>query len=164
MSTGYVIPLDPAELANRFPTRCQEEWYDDPDDEVEDEEDISIEDMQSYFSDHETFEDRIEPYLERIPKREADLIYMYYILRKKQAEIANIFGVTQAAVSYRLDRGIKRIKFLQSIPKITEEDLRRDLPLVFGLEKNVGDYLSERSSLTAEPDTGEGQTPVFSSC
>jgi len=39
--------------------------------------------------------------------------------------------VTQAAISYRLDRGIQRIKFLLSIPQVTEEDLRRDLPGVF---------------------------------
>ena len=56
---------------------------------------------------------------------------MYFKYGKRQADIATIFGVTQAAISYRLDRGIKRIKFLLSIPQVTEEDLRRDLPGVF---------------------------------
>ena len=126
MSTGYVIPLDPHELANRFPA------YDprlDDEDEVEDD-DISTEDAQSYFS-SDDFESKIVPLLDRIPEREADLIFLYFIQRKRQADIAVIFGVTQAAISYRLDRGIQRIKFLLSIPQVTEEDLRRDLPGAF---------------------------------
>ncbi|KKL92748.1 hypothetical protein LCGC14_1881600, partial [marine sediment metagenome] len=46
-------------------------------------------------------------------------------------DIAVIFGMTQAAISYRLDRGIQRIRFLLSIPQVTEADLRRDLPGAF---------------------------------
>lgn len=132
MSSGYVIPLDPVELASRFPA------YDPRDDEEEEEgedlfeeDDISIEEMQSYFADSDNIEDQIEPLLERIPEREADLILMYFVHGKRQADIAAIFGVTQAAISYRLDRGIKRIKFLLSIPQVTKEDLMRDLPAVF---------------------------------
>jgi len=130
MSTGYVIPLDPVELASRFSAYDPE--YEDEDDLCEeDADDISIEEFESYFADSENFEDRIEPLLERIPEREADLILMYFVHEKRQADIASIFGVTQAAISYRLDRGIKRIKFLLSIPQVSKEELRRDLPLVF---------------------------------
>lgn len=132
MTTGYVIPLDPVELASRFP--AYDPRYDDEDDEGgEDfeEDDISIEEMQEYFADSPDIEGKIEPLLERIPEREADLILMYFVHGKRQADIAAIFGVTQAAISYRLDRGIKRIKFLLSIPQVSQEDLRRDLPMVF---------------------------------
>jgi DNA-directed RNA polymerase specialized sigma24 family protein len=79
----------------------------------------------------ENLEALILPLLDRIPKREADLIYLYFIQRKKQAEIAQIFEVTQAAISYRLDRGIQRIRFLTRIPQVTEEEIRRDLTPVF---------------------------------
>ncbi len=131
MSSGYVIPLDPVELASRFSDcdpRDEEEGEDLFDDE---EEDVSIEEMQSYFADSDNLEDRIKPLLDRIPEREADLILMYFVNNKRQADIAAIFGVTQAAISYRLDRGIKRIKFLLSIPQVSKEDLMRDLPLAF---------------------------------
>jgi len=141
MSSGYVIPLDPVELASRFPAydpRCEDEEDEgdlcDEDDETED--DISIEEFKSYFADSEDFEGRIEPLLERIPEREADLILMYFVHEKRQADIATIFGVTQAAISYRLDRGIKRIKFLLSIPQVTVDDLRSDLPSVFPSAKD----------------------------
>jgi hypothetical protein len=121
MTTGYVIPVDPAELANRFSTPSLEDQLLDAEERENQEEE----------EDGESFEESILPLLDRIPKREADLIYLYFIQKKRQADIAVIFKVTQAAISYRLDRGLKRIKFLRSIPQITEKDIRRDLPDIF---------------------------------
>ena len=119
MSTGYVIPLDPAQLSNRFqaPDPYEESDEDDTDDVT------NLAEM--------SYDERIAPLLDRIPQREADLIFLYFVEKKRQADIAEIFGVTQAAISYRLDRGLKRIKFLLSIPQILEEDIRRDLPEIF---------------------------------
>jgi hypothetical protein len=120
MSSGYVIPVDPAELANRFAAPDEyEEVPEDPDAE-----------LAALFSSGD-YESRIMPLLDRIPEREADLIYLYYVRKKRQADIAEIFDVTQAAISYRLDRGIQRIKFLLSIPTVTEEDMRDDLAAIF---------------------------------
>jgi len=123
MANGYVIPVDPAELANRFPS------HDEPLDEAIEEED-GDEEVTSFLVGAD-YESRIQPLLNRIPPREADLIYLYYIQKKRQADIAEIFGVTQAAISYRLDRGLQRIKFLLSIPQVTEDELREDLAQVF---------------------------------
>lgn len=122
MSSGYVIPVDPAELANRFP--APDALLDD---EVPAEPDAE---MTALFS-SDDYATRIMPLLDRIPDREADLIYLYYVRKKRQADIATIFDVTQAAISYRLDRGIQRIKFLLSIPTVTEDDLRTDLACIF---------------------------------
>jgi len=123
MSSGYVIPVDPAELANRFaaievePLDEREEY--DPE-------------MEVLFS-TDDYDTLIMPLLSRIPDREADLIYLYYMCKKRQADIAEIFSVTQAAVSYRLDRGVQRIKFLLSIPTVSEEEMRKDLAEIFEL-------------------------------
>lgn len=128
MSTGYVIPVDPAELANRFSSR-----YNDPEDgalSLDEAENVSEEEVAEFFSDND-YESRIAPLLDRIPDKEADLIYLYFIQRKRQLDIATIFGITQAAVSYRLERGIQRIRFLLSIPNLTEEEMRADLPAIF---------------------------------
>lgn len=122
MSTGYVIPVDPAELAARFSVE------DSAIEALEGSAEPEGADYSSMFTDYEA---RIAPLLDRIPEREADLISLYFIQKKRQADIAAIFGVTQAAISYRLDRGIQRIKFLLSIPQITEEDLRVDLLAIF---------------------------------
>jgi DNA-directed RNA polymerase specialized sigma subunit len=124
MTTGYVIPVDPSELANRFSTPSLEDEFLEDGDE-------SHSGVRELLAEEENYEGRIAPLLDRIPKREADLIYLYFIQKKRQADIAVIFNVTQAAISYRLDRGLKRIKFLLSIPQVTEEDIRRDLPAIF---------------------------------
>lgn len=121
-SSGYVIPVDPSELANRFA---------DPDSLIDaDEREETDTEIESLFS-SDDYETRIMPLLDRIPDREADLIFLYYVRKKRQADIATIFNVTQAAISYRLDRGIQRIKFLLSIPAVTEEDMRQDLAQIF---------------------------------
>lgn len=131
MSTGYVIPVDPAELAARYST-SHDPRFDREDEPLELDEaaNVSTEAVAEFFADND-YESRVAPLLDRIPDKEADLIYLYFIQRKRQLDIATIFGITQAAVSYRLERGIQRIKFLLSIPQITEEELRADLPEIF---------------------------------
>jgi DNA-directed RNA polymerase specialized sigma24 family protein len=69
----------------------------------------------------------LEKYLYRIPVREADLIRLYYKDKMKQEQIAKLFGITQAAVSYRLHRGIKRIQFLRTIPELSKSDFDYEL-------------------------------------
>ena len=113
MSGNYVISVDPSELANRFST--QESCVDEAAEEV----DFFTENLE-----------KVNALLPKIPEREADLIELYFFTGLRQGAIAQIFEVTQAAISYRLDRGIQRIKFLLSIPQVTEEELRTDLPLV----------------------------------
>lgn len=121
MSNGYVIPVDPAELANRFAA---------PAALLDDEVPVESENVSALFSSGD-YETRVAPLLDRIPEREADLIYLYYVCKKRQADIAEIFDVTQAAISYRLDRGIQRLKFLLAIPAVTEGELRQDLRELF---------------------------------
>lgn len=133
MSTaGYVIPVDPSELASRY---THLNFVEDPEEKII--RSIDGEDLDEVEYLEPGHEDQVAGLLDRIPKREADLINMYYILKKKQSDIAAIFEVTQAAISYRLDRGIKRIKFLISIPQVSEADLRRDLPLAFPQQIDV---------------------------
>lgn len=127
MSAGYLISLDPSKVSGSFPSPEQDPI--DPNDEIE--ADAAIEEVESLLSGGMSYEDRIVPLLDRIPPREADLIYLYFVQKKKQADIALIFNVTQAAISYRLDRGLQRIKFLLSIPVIHEEDMRADLASIF---------------------------------
>jgi DNA-directed RNA polymerase specialized sigma24 family protein len=69
----------------------------------------------------------IEHHLNRIPERETDLIVLYYRDKMKQEQIARIFGITQAAVSYRLHRGIKRIQFLRTIPELEFDEFELEL-------------------------------------
>lgn len=69
--------------------------------------------------------------LDRLPSREADIIRLHFIMQKKQVELAKIFRITQAAISYRINRAIQRIKFLLDIPKVDPEEMEIDLAQIF---------------------------------
>jgi hypothetical protein len=104
LSGSNLISLDPGQLANRFAVQ-----------------EIPIDEL---------LDELVAPSPEEEEYEGNAITALYYIQKKKQADIAAIFEVTQAAVSYRLDRGLKRIKFLLSVPRLSEEELREDLPKV----------------------------------
>jgi DNA-directed RNA polymerase specialized sigma24 family protein len=70
--------------------------------------------------------------LDHIPALEADLIEAT-IWGCRQQDLATVFEMTQANVSYRLHRGLDRLRFATSLPEITPEELRQVLD----------DYLSD---------------------
>lgn len=77
-----------------------------------------------------TFKD-LEPYLEMLPKKEYDLIIMYYVLKKEQKEIAKILRLTQGGVSHRISRAKARLRFLVKVPKFIKKELMEDLVDLF---------------------------------
>ena len=77
-----------------------------------------------------TYEE-IRPFLFRLPPREIDLIELYYNERKNQKDIAKIFGVTQGAISSRLTRAKKRLRFLKDLPKISDKEIDECLCVYF---------------------------------
>jgi predicted transcriptional regulator len=101
---SYVQPIDPSELSTRFST----------DDTLEP---IHVVDDSWVLPRLE----KIKSVLDRLPAREADLIRLYFFLDKKQMDIAEIFGITQAAVSYRIKRALSRIRFLVEMPDLDKE-------------------------------------------
>lgn len=124
---GYYISIDPAEMANRYSVApVDDPWESDPI-EMDEGADVDIESAASFMP-REDVEALLAPLLPRLPEREADLLELYFFSHKRQADIATVFGVSQAAISYRIVRAIHRVKFLLSVPDLTEQDLRRDLP------------------------------------
>lgn len=69
----------------------------------------------------------VEEVLSRIPPREADMLRMYYFFGKEQKDIGQIFNVSQGDVFYRLNRAIKRIKFILALPHLDFEQMKLDL-------------------------------------
>lgn len=106
MSRYYIQPIDPSELASRFST-----------------EDV----LEPIHGEDEEWViprlDKIRSVLDRLPDRETDLIKLYFFLDKKQTDIAEIFGITQAAVSYRIKRALDRIRFLVDMPDLDKYDI-----------------------------------------
>ena len=91
--------MDPLEIENRFS------------------------DEKNFFFDQEesslSYDDFV-PFLDKLPSKERDLIKLYYYMDKKQKEIAEIFAVTQGAISHRLSRAGKRLRFLRDMPKLND--------------------------------------------
>lgn len=93
--------------------------------------------IDTYGSISEEMPEESESYLEdirkvlpMIPPREADFVELYYFCRIKQAAIADLFGVSQPTICYRLQRAKKRIKYLIELPTYDLKDLDKFLHLV----------------------------------
>lgn len=110
MTIYFIQTLDPQDLAGRFSTESVLEPLRGPDAE--------------WKQDHL---EKIKEVIDRLPDREADLVRLYYFKQKRQTDIAEIFNITQAAVSYRLKRALSRIKFLVSLPDATKQDIYREM-------------------------------------
>jgi hypothetical protein len=130
---SHILIQDPSSISGRFSNRYQlgnSLYGDNIDDFIEksfapdSEEDLS----DTIVSGTAALDyNSIEKFLARIPARESDLIKLYYKDRMKQEQIAKLFRITQAAVSYRLHRGIKRIQFLRTIPELEKRDFDVEL-------------------------------------
>ena len=101
--------------------------------------------------------EEIEPFLNKLPPREIDLLTLYRKFGKNQKDIARMFSVTQGAVSSRLKRALDRLKFLRDLPKISDEDIENSLgqgkdPIFSGLEIEIIKCMKETTcqSRTAE--------------
>jgi len=126
--SNYILVQDPSDLSSRFSNRDRLGWDGqelDIDELIEqnlapeEEEELSEVSLPDFSL--------IGGYLDRIPDREADLITLYYRDRMKQEQIAKLFRITQAAVSYRLHRGIRRIQFLRTIPELSHDQFELEL-------------------------------------
>lgn len=140
MSNGYVVSLDPNDFSRFVGSDPREDGtftFESEEDQITQGELEMLEQEMLQLLETASYRRGIEPLLDRIPCREADIIELYFLLGKRQADIATIFGITQAAVSYRLGRGILRIKFLLDLPAVTREQMIEDLAEAFPVDKNA---------------------------
>lgn len=131
--SNYILVQDPSDLSSRFSNRDRLGW-DGRDLDIDDliEQNLAPEEEEEVDDEIRLDFSAIEHYLDRIPDREADLITLYHRDKMKQEQIAKLFRITQAAVSYRLHRGIKRIQFLRTIPELVRDQFDLELGPKFG--------------------------------
>lgn len=126
---SHLLIQDPGDISSRFSNSDKLGYDGEAEYEIGDliESELSPEMEESDQQIQKLHFDAIEPYLKRIPEREADLIQLYHQDKMKQEQIAKLFNITQAAVSYRLHRGIKRIRFLRTIPDLEYDQFELEL-------------------------------------
>lgn len=69
---------------------------------------------------------RVERELDRLDPYEADLIELA-LAGCRQEDLGVVFDKTQAAISYRLNRGISNLVFLCRLPEVTTEEIETSL-------------------------------------
>ena len=106
--------VDPAELESRYST----------DDNIE-----FLEQVLAEEPSEESFRnlERVREIMEDLPAREADFVDLYFFNHKTQTDIAEIFKVSQPTVCYRLQRATARIRFVLSLPEVTEDEMEEAL-------------------------------------
>jgi DNA-directed RNA polymerase specialized sigma subunit len=101
--------LDPFEMQTRFSTEDGMGFMDSVFTELTEADKKNIE--------------RIRGIMDELPPREADFIDLYFFRHLKQTDIAQIFGVSQPTVCYRLQRATARIQFIFQLPDINVRSL-----------------------------------------
>jgi len=75
--------------------------------------------------------EHVRAVMDQLPPREADFVDLYYFKKLKQTDIAQIFGVSQPTVCYRLARAADRIRFILNLPRVNREEMSNDLASYF---------------------------------
>jgi predicted DNA-binding protein YlxM (UPF0122 family) len=73
---------------------------------------------------------RVKDALSFLHPREADYLELYFFRRMKQAAIADLFGISQPTVCYRLKRAASRLKYILTLPSYDKDSIEEDLNLV----------------------------------
>lgn len=74
--------------------------------------------------------------IDRLPPIEADMLEMYFFGQKFQADIGDLFNVSQGAVSYKIRRALERIRFLMKCPVVDIDKMAEDLKDVLPYENS----------------------------
>ena len=69
----------------------------------------------------------LQAILPLLSQTDREIIQLYYIKKVKQRDLAVYFGVSQPAIHYRIVQAFNRLRFLASIPQVTEEELHKCL-------------------------------------
>lgn len=73
---------------------------------------------------------KVRDALPMLHPREADYLELYFFHRMRQSAIADLFGVSQPTVCYRLRRAATRIRYLLTMPPYDRDKIESDLKSV----------------------------------
>ena len=98
--------------------------------------------------------EKVRKILDQLPVIEADFVDLYFFKHVRQTDIAEIFGVSQPTVCYRLQRAIQRIKYLLEVPKVEASELRSELGRFFSDPMDI-DILVLMYETTCQSETAK---------
>ena len=104
---------------------------------------------------------RIKEVLDYLPPREADFLELYFFDKVTQTGIADLFGVSQPTVCYRLQKATKRLKYVLSLPFYDKDKIEEDVRGVLSNELDINIMLlmlekTCQSEVARELGVGQG--------
>jgi transcriptional regulator with XRE-family HTH domain len=97
-------------------------------------------------------------YLNKIPRTEREIYDLFVIQKMKQEDIARITGMTQGAVSIRLNKMYHRLLFLQEIDKYIPVDYSKLSPFFTEFEIKL---LELMLTTTCQSETAERLNEIY---
>lgn len=99
--------------------------------------------------------------LQRLPPLERDIFRLHQELRKPQTEIAKILGCSQPTVNYRYKRAKERLDFLEKLPSVTPDEIRKVLRTLETREQDIEAMLlyvetTSQSEVARRMETSQG--------
>lgn len=79
----------------------------------------------------------IEKYLPLLPELEAEVVFMLYVKRKPQKDVAKLLATSQPTVSYRYRRAIDKLSYLMVVSSVDLESVVRSMPQIKDKEKDI---------------------------
>lgn len=79
----------------------------------------------------------IEKYLPLLPELEAEIVFLLYIRKKSQKDVAKLLDTSQPTVSYRYRRAIDKLSYLMVVSSIDLDPLIESLPQISTKEKAI---------------------------
>jgi len=90
--------------------------------------DEDIQDM--WYTPEDRTDDRktVQELLKELPDEEQELYELWFVRGVKQQVIADLFGMNQSSLNYRIQRLASKLKTLHNIPTVDWSEVRKILP------------------------------------
>lgn len=79
----------------------------------------------------------VEKYLPLLPELEAEVLFMLYVKKKSQKDVAKLLTTSQPTVSYRYRRAIDKLSYLMIISSLDLDSVISTIPQIKDKEKAI---------------------------
>lgn len=79
----------------------------------------------------------VEQYLPLLPELEAEVVFMLYVKKKTQKDVAVLLGTSQPTVSYRYRRAVDKLSYLMVMSSVDLDSVVSTIPKISGKEQSI---------------------------
>lgn len=79
----------------------------------------------------------MEKYLPLLPELEAEVVFLLYVMKKTQKDVAKLLETSQPTVSYRYRRAVDKLSYLMVMSSVDLESVVMSIPQIKDREKSI---------------------------